>query len=290
MNFGLPYQGSKNAIVPWVVSLLPPAETFVDLFAGGCAVTHGAMISGKYQNFICNDIGDAPKLFQDAIEGKYKNERRWISREKFFAEKDNDPYIRIVWSFGNNQRDYMYAKDVEPWKKALHWARVYGDCSLLREMGIPYNGSMESIRKHERECREKYAAWYRDCFNATIGAEIAIKQLESLQRLQRLQSLQSLQRSYDEVEIPKNACVYCDPPYRGTGGYLCEFDFGKFDEWLRNAPFPVYISEYSMPSDFVEVGRCAKRGLACATQNNLVCEKVFVHEKWANKIERTTLF
>lgn len=130
MNFGLPYRGSKNAIVPWVVSLLPPAETFVDLFAGGCAVTHGAMISGKYRNFICNDIGDAPKLFQDAIEGKYKNERRWISREKFFAEKDNDPYIRIVWSFGNNQRNYLYAKEVEPWKRALHWARVYGDCSL----------------------------------------------------------------------------------------------------------------------------------------------------------------
>lgn len=46
MTFGVPYQGSKNKIVPWVLHHLPAAESFVDLFAGGCAVTHGAMLSG----------------------------------------------------------------------------------------------------------------------------------------------------------------------------------------------------------------------------------------------------
>lgn len=32
MNYGLPYQGSKNGIAEWVVGQLPAAETFVDLF------------------------------------------------------------------------------------------------------------------------------------------------------------------------------------------------------------------------------------------------------------------
>lgn len=47
MIFGVPYRGSKNKIVPWVLHHLPAAEAFVDLFAGGCAVTHGAMLSGQ---------------------------------------------------------------------------------------------------------------------------------------------------------------------------------------------------------------------------------------------------
>ena len=45
-SYGVPFQGSKSAIAKWLVDLLPPSHTFVDLFAGGCAVTHCAMLSG----------------------------------------------------------------------------------------------------------------------------------------------------------------------------------------------------------------------------------------------------
>ena len=47
MNYGLPYMGSKNRIARDIVEQLPSAECFVDLFCGGCAVTHAAMLSGK---------------------------------------------------------------------------------------------------------------------------------------------------------------------------------------------------------------------------------------------------
>lgn len=67
MNYGLPYKGSKSRIAPWVIDNLPPAETFVDLFAGGCAMTYAAMLSGNYTNFIANDIGDALKLRQEKL-------------------------------------------------------------------------------------------------------------------------------------------------------------------------------------------------------------------------------
>lgn len=63
MNYGLPYRGSKNKIAKRIVDMLPKATTLVDVFAGGCAITHAAMLSDKYQNYIANDIGDAPKLF-----------------------------------------------------------------------------------------------------------------------------------------------------------------------------------------------------------------------------------
>lgn len=60
MPYGIGYQGSKNGIAEWVVSHLPAADYFVDLFAGGCAVTHCALLSGKYKHVIANDINKVP--------------------------------------------------------------------------------------------------------------------------------------------------------------------------------------------------------------------------------------
>ena len=160
MRYGAPYQGSKNQIARWVIDNLPEDKILVDLFAGGCAVTHAAMLSGKWDRIVANDIGDAPELFCDAIDGKYADEKRWISREDFQNLKDTDPYVSLCWSFGNNRRDYLYAREVEPWKKALHYARVFGDNSLLLEMGIDSDGSPADIKANEAEYKEKYIRWW----------------------------------------------------------------------------------------------------------------------------------
>lgn len=119
-KYGLPYQGSKSKLAERIVELLPPASHLYDVFAGGCAVTHAALLSGKFKEVHANDITDSVTLFEDALNGKYENESRWISREDFFRLKDSDPYVRIVWSFGNNQRNYLYSKEIEPYKKAVH--------------------------------------------------------------------------------------------------------------------------------------------------------------------------
>ena len=83
-------------------------------------MTHAALLSGKFKEVHANDITDSVTLFEDALNGKYENESRWISREDFFRLKDSDPYVRIVWSFGNNQRNYLYSREIEPYKKAVH--------------------------------------------------------------------------------------------------------------------------------------------------------------------------
>ena len=160
MRYGVPYQGSKNQICDWLIEHLPSGDVFVDLFAGGCAVTHAALLSGKYNRIIVNDIGDAPELFLNAVAGKYANEKRWISREDFHALKYKDPYINLCWSFGNNRSDYLYAVEVEPWKKALHYARVFGDKSLLRDIGIESDGSTADVIKHHDEYKDKYIRWW----------------------------------------------------------------------------------------------------------------------------------
>lgn len=139
MRYGIPYKGSKNSIAKWIVDSLPRADSFCDLFMGGGAVTHAALLSGKYKNFIINDIdGRMPRLFLDCIDGKYapENHTEWISREDFFKVKDDDVYVALIWSFGNNGKDYLYSKEIEQFKKAYHYAVFYGDYSLFESQSI----------------------------------------------------------------------------------------------------------------------------------------------------------
>lgn len=284
MRYGVPYRGSKNKIAEWVISNLPAGETLVDLFAGGCAVTHAAMLSGKWDKFIINDLSDVPKVFCDAIAGKFRGEKRWISREDFFRLKDSDPYVSLCWSFGNNRRDYLYSKKIEDWKKSLHYARVFGDTSLLREFGIESDGSRLDIKAHHDEYGAKYSAWKR--INQT---EYDPEMLQGLQSLESLQSLERLESDYREVKISDGAIVYADPPYRKTccDGYVNGFDVSAFDEWLNTVPFPVIVSEYTAPSGCVEIARIYKRP-SMGTGNKGGCheEKLFIQERFLDEYRR----
>lgn len=136
MKYGLPYKGSKNKLAERIVDFLPDGEHLIDLFCGGCAVTHRAMLCGKYPHVHINDIDWRPvRLFEDALAGMYDNEDRWISREDFFRLKDTDPYVAVVWSFGNNMRDYLYSRQIEPLKRAIHFAMFYSDYEPGRALG-----------------------------------------------------------------------------------------------------------------------------------------------------------
>lgn len=160
-RYGIPYQGSKNAIAAHIVAeYLPPSACLVDIFAGGCAITHAALEAG-FRKVIANDISDAPELFAAAAQGEYKNEKRWISREDFARLKNNDAYVRYCWSFGNNENAYMYSVEIEPWKKALHYARVLGDRSLLQDiLQEDCDGSRAAIMAKHDEYKNRYIKWW----------------------------------------------------------------------------------------------------------------------------------
>ena len=135
MNYGLPYQGSKNRIAKRLVDALPPAPVLYDVFCGGCAVTHAALLSGKYSRVVANDInGMIPHAFEKAIRGGFRNEDRWISREEFRRLYLSDPYVAMCFSFGNNLHEYCYARELEPYKRALHYAIFWKDTAPWREL------------------------------------------------------------------------------------------------------------------------------------------------------------
>lgn len=61
-------------------------------------------------------------------------------------------------------------------------------------------------------------------------------------------------KDYRDVEIPKNAIVYCDPPYMNTTQYSNSknFDYNEFWEYMRqlSKDHIVFISEENAPEDF----------------------------------------
>lgn len=119
-RLGLPYQGSKNKIAEWIISVLPPAKHLYDPFCGGGAITHCALMSGKWGCVHFSDITDSVNCFRDILEGNIPDGSEWISRDEFYRRRDTDPWVRLLWSFSNNQRDYLYSRKLEPYKKAVH--------------------------------------------------------------------------------------------------------------------------------------------------------------------------
>lgn len=120
-QYGAPYMGSKSKIAEDILAVLPRGRRFVDLFGGGFAMTHCAMLSGKYEEFYYNELSPlVVDMIKKAISGEYKNERRWIDRETFFNLKEKDGYVKYCWSFGNKGDSYLYAKEIEPWKTPPH--------------------------------------------------------------------------------------------------------------------------------------------------------------------------
>ena len=401
-KFGITYLGGKNSIAADIVSCLPAATHFIDLFCGGCGITHAAILSGKYKTFTVNDIDSGmPKLFRDAIMGKYQNENRWISRSDFIKNKDKDAYIRTCWSFGANKAAYMYSEEIEPWKRAMHAVFLFDDFSFFDAMGIDFgtrtaggDGSffkkrvaqthldaykrwflshmfslkweelektvnqLRNVIKEESErlrlllCEalkqsgltaseidrrtgvQMSGHWFGrsqwafptfqfytilqqwlplpyDYFSLTGALKARVERLLHLQNLEKLQSmgnfqclenlqrLQNLQRldvvkrlnilckSYDQVQIPDDSVVYCDPPYCGCAGYGLEFDHDKFYRWCQTRSFPVFVSEYNMPQGFSPIYEVPKRQLLSGGNGKLVIEKLFVQERFANQYKRS---
>ena len=133
----------------------------------------------------------------------------------------------------------------------------------------------------------------------------SLERLESLQSLQSLQSLESLESisdmtgraslspqdmfietssiSYEDYKYRDGDVVYCDPPYKNTHGYGIEFNTDAFWEWARTRDYPVYVSEYKTPSDFVSIWSKEKRVLL--NRESLTAprtENLFVHKRFAD--------
>tara|TARA_R110002012_G_scaffold39420_1_gene109076 strand:+ start:128 stop:829 length:702 start_codon:yes stop_codon:yes gene_type:complete len=101
---------------------------------------------------------------------------------------------------------------------------------------------------------------------------------------ENIQGIEFINSSYQDLEIPKNSIIYCDPPYdtkETKGKYKDDFNHIEFWEWCRNKVkqgHKIFVSEYNAPKDF----KCIwKKEISQRMNNNTetskASEKLFVY-------------
>ena len=98
------------------------------------------------------------------------------------------------------------------------------------------------------------------------------------------------QLDYQEVPILPHSTVYCDIPYKNTHGYSKNksnpFDYERFYAWADSRDFPVFVSEYNMPSEFKPIARKIRIGTMAKDCNKEICkEQIFVQKRFADKYQ-----
>jgi hypothetical protein len=166
------------------------------------------------------------------------------------SEKETNAYIKIIWSFGNNGKDYLFGKEIEAEKRSMHQAVVFDEFDdwFIKTFKItkwPNGFTITEKRLHLKLLLKNLKR---------IDLQ-QLQRLQQLQQLERLQQLQQLQRlnltnlDYRDVVIKENSVIYCDIPYKGTADYGSVFDHNLFFDWAASQAFPLFISEYEVKDD-----------------------------------------
>ena len=279
MNYGLPYKGSKNGIAKKILDVLPAAPVLYDVFCGGCAITHAAMLSGKYSRVVANDInGMIPHAFETAMKGGFRNEDRWISRGDFQNLYKTDPYVAICFSFGNNLHEYCYARELEAYKRALHYAIFWKDIApwaeLCPETADALKAAVESeTDRHKRRIKAGRAIVKElkaGLMNGTIDPAVMdkpiyrkirkektpglrIKSAESVERLKSLETLQtdkSLCRLQSLERLDRINSVDVPPVLSVTTGNYRALTFERGGIIYCDPPYKTTSERYGRDFDF----------------------------------------
>jgi site-specific DNA-adenine methylase len=223
LQLGMPYMGGKRKlskpIIDYIIAHNPKAKYFYDLFGGGGAVSFEALQRSQFKEVNYNELntGIVELLKKIRNEGVTEEFYQWVSRETFNKHKnDNDWFgglLKTCWSFGNNQKDYLFGKDIEQYKKNFHLA-VVNNIDTMKDMqdycknyvkekyGIEEDLTLtmpKCIDYQERrlDLRMQISNYQKKC-NLN-----QLKQLELLQQLIHIQQLKRFQ-PFERIEQLKS--------------------------------------------------------------------------------------
>ena len=133
-----------------------------------------------------------------------------------------------------------------------------GYCSFAFSFGGKFMGGYGKNKKND----DYVARAYR----------MAVKQSINIQDVLFVHS------SYDDLEIPNNSIIYCDPPYENTTSYKDKFEHSKFWQWCREMSkkgHKVFISEYNAPDDFECIWQREVKTILNKNSQDIRFEKLF---------------
>ena len=296
----IPYMWSKDKSAIHIFNVINAFtkdrqdNLLVDLFTWWFAVSE--IFIKKWWQTINNDKNKyVMELLKKTLDWLPDEVYNWVSRDKFKDVIDNPDkyddwyvwYIQCIWSFWNNQKRYLYWKEFEELKKSWDDLIVRWEVSnLIREI-IPQKFIDWILKQKSIHTRRIALSKVSKILWNKLQWMQRLQNLERLQRLQRLQNKQNIKQiikwSYNEVEIPKNAIVYCDPPYKWTATYAeWWFDHTKFWEYIRNLSKTnkVFISEYTAPDDFRKIYEFSQKSCLqwwSQSHNNQPNECLFIY-------------
>ena len=258
-NPGLKTLGGKSRLVKpissAVLSILKPGQTYVEPFAGGC----NTLAQVQNNPRIAADINFYLIALHKAIQNGWT------------------PPTDVPENLYNEVRSYWY--DVRDGRIQLPAPNSgkYED-ALIGYIGIPMSFSGSWFGGYPRDKR---------------GTHYPTVQHRSVDLLAPyINNVQFNNCSYDELEIPMDALIYCDPPY-GSKGYgkirvspteirnVNKFDETKFWNWCRlksKQGHQLLISGYDAPSDFSTIWQVTQHNAVSISQRKSVVEKLFVHK------------
>ena len=297
MRYGIVYMGSKEKIlhlIEYVFNREYNKKNLIDLFCGGLSVSSFALQRTRF-NVYANDLNHyIISLYRDLLSNEpnfdyYKYD--WVSRKHFEDVRDNPQeyppwyvgYVLNIWSFGCNQKDYLYAKDLESDKKAIHYALVFDDFRFMKESetfkGFKISDDIRKVRySRYKQKRISFMSKLKEFIklekktqeNASSPRLQQLERLEQMENISQMEHLNAVTRNkskrsrlflfnmdwkefYDTLpkDVLENGFIYCDPPYENTKQYLfgSDFDYKEFWNWFRECPYPVYVSSYQAPED-----------------------------------------
>ena len=279
-NLRIPYMGSKNKIaidlLREMLKVKPKAKYFYDLFGGGGSMSFTASQIGlktyynELQTSLVNFIDYIFNRLEKGLKGQYglfpDDFYKFIDRNEFMKLKYEDnikgQFARICYSFGNNQRSYLFG-DIEKAKHLAHNIVMFRCEKSLKELNNLLGTDIKTSNLPTwNERRLDFRKQILDRKYKELEQLERLKNLIQLQNLEQLQQLQQLERlqpifttsnlSYKEVKINTpidESIIYLDPPYRNTEKYIegKDFDYRELDEWFINNKYTCFMSEYNAP-------------------------------------------
>ena len=320
MSLGIPYMGSKRKlskkIIDHIIVHNPNCKYIYDLFGGGGAISFEALKRKQFKGVYYNELntGVVELLKKIKKDGVTKEFYEWVSREEF-KEKVNDNdwkggLIKTIWSFGNNQKDYLFSDESEYIKNILHEIIINDSKVHIEKFKKEYNIFIDTSNiKNDSfiNRRLKIMSFLKKEIKERLDLQ-KLQKLEQLEQLGRLQQLERLGRlgimeqlgrlgimeqleisnlSYNDVIIKTpidETVIYLDPPYFDTAKYQKDINDDDFLSYVNSSPYKIYMSSYELP--FNKVASFQHTSTLSRTANNKVTENLYCNREEL-KIQQT---
>ena len=189
---------------------------------------------------------------------------------------DNNPYLIAMWEALSWGWDPPKIISREYYRDVRTCYRRNSDEYPMHYIGwVGFMGSFNS----------KFFGGYagHSAMNAAGGVRDRIREAirNILAQVPLIGGVQFTNRSYNDMSIPPNSIIYCDPPYAGVTKYEYSIDHEDFWEWCRKKVaegHEVFVSEYNAPDDFVCVWERKLRALVNPGSSKQAIEKLFIHK------------